>query len=50
MLLRKNDSSLERKKRFHFKSFFSNKLKSSKKEESLQDEDSDTKFSYQMLP
>ena len=45
MLLRKNESSLE-KKQFHFKDFFSSKLKSSKKKESLQDEDIDTKFSY----
>ena len=45
MLLRKNESSLE-KKQFYFKDFFSSKLKSSKKKESLQDEDIDTKFSY----
>ena len=32
------------------KDFFLRKLKSSKKTESLQDEGSDTKFSYQMLP
>ena len=49
MLLRKNESSLEKKNSFT-EGFFSRKSKSSKKKESLQDKGSDTEFSYQMLP
>ena len=49
MLLRKSESSLE-KKTASLKEFFSSKSKSSKKKESLQDKGSDTKFSNQMLP
>ena len=41
MLLGKNERSLD---------FFSSDSKSSKEKESLQDKDSDTKFSFQMLP
>ena len=41
MLLGKNKSCLD---------FFSRDSKSSKEKESLQGNDSDTKFSYQMLP
>ena len=48
MLLRKDESSSE--KTFHRNFFFSNELKSSEKKESLQDEGSETKFSYQRLP
>ena len=39
-----------KKKQFHFNDFFSNKLKSGKKKESLQDKDCDSKVSCQMLP
>ena len=48
MLLRKNESSLE--KNNFTEQCFSSKSKSSNKKESLQDEESDTKFTYQMLP
>ena len=47
MLLRKNESSLENKT--ISLEDFSSELKFSKKKKSLQDEGSDTKFSYQML-
>ena len=47
MLLRKNESSLENKT-ISLEDFPS-ELKFSKKKKSLQDEGSDTKFSYQML-
>ena len=49
MLLCKNESSLERKQ-FHRRIFYSSESKSSKKKESLQDDASHTKFSYQILP
>ena len=49
MLFRKNESSLE-KNSYTEGFFFSSESKSSKKKESLQNEGSDTKFSYQMLP
>ena len=49
MLLHKNESSLE-KQQFHGRIFFSSKSKSSKIKESLQDEGSDAKLIYQMLP
>ena len=47
--LRKNESSLEKRKQFHWRVFFSNKSISIL-QESLQDERIDKKFSYQMLP
>ena len=52
MLLGKNESPFfEKKKKNSFtEGFFSSKSKSSEKKESLQDEGSDTKFSYQVLP
>ena len=48
MLLCKNDSSLEKRKQFHWRIFLE-KSKSSL-QENLQNKGSDTKFSYQMLP
>ena len=50
MLLRKSESSLEEKKIVSLEEFYSSKSKSSKKKESLQDNGSDTKFRYQILP
>ena len=49
MLLCKNESSLKRKQ-FHWRIFYSSESKSSKTKESLQDDGSHTKFSYQILP
>ena len=43
-------TALYKKNSFTEGFFFSSESKSSKKEESLQDEGSDEKFSYQMLP
>ena len=48
MILCKNDSSLEKRKQFHWRIFLE-KSKSSL-QENLQNKGSDTKFSYQMLP
>ena len=48
MLLRRNESSSEQKT-VSLKGFLSSKLKSSRKNVSLQDEGSDAKFSYHIL-